>query len=79
MNFVYVLKSLKDDKRYVGLTNHLERRLHEHNSGKVKSTKYRAPFNLIYFEEFENRSEAAEREKLFKTGKGREFLKSIGK
>ncbi len=70
MNFVYVLKSLKDDKPYVSLTNHLERRLLEHNSGKVKSTKNRTPFKLTYFEEFEDRSDAAKREKLFKTGKG---------
>ncbi len=75
MNFVYVLKSQKDDKRYIGLTNNLEKRLALHNCGKVTATKNRRPFKLIYFEEFLDRSEAAKREKFFKTGKGREFLK----
>jgi len=32
---------------------------------------------LIFYEEFENRSEAIMREKFFKTGKGREFLKNV--
>lgn len=77
MNFVYVLKSEKDNKRYIGLTNNLDRRLTEHNLGKVKSTKLRLPFKLVYLEEFESRSEVALREKFFKTGIGREFLKTI--
>ena len=79
MNIVYVLRSDVDNKRYIGLTNNLERRINQHNSGKVKSTKSRIPFKLIYFEEFESRSEAALREKFFKTGCGREFLKIIDK
>ncbi|MBZ0180937.1 MAG: GIY-YIG nuclease family protein, partial [Melioribacteraceae bacterium] len=37
--FVYILTSLKDSKRYIGMTSDLNRRLKEHNSGKVKSTK----------------------------------------
>lgn len=77
MNFVYVLKSENDNIRYIGLTNNLDRRLTEHNHGKVKSTKSRLSFKLVYLEEFESRSEAALREKFFKTGSGREFLKSI--
>ena len=77
MNYIYVLKSKKDLKRYIGLTNNLERRLHLHNSGKVKSTKNRRPFVLIYFEKLEERTLAAKREKFLKSGKGREFLNSI--
>ena len=77
MNFVYVWKSQKDGKRYIGLINNLVKRLLQYNSGKVKSTKNRSPFNLIYFEEFEDRSDAAKREKFFKSGKGREFLNKI--
>ena len=79
MHIVYVLKSRKDNKRYIGLTNNLDQRLLEHNKGKVRSTKFRLPLELIYFEEIENRSDGAQREKFLKSGKGREFLKSIGK
>ncbi|MCL4377576.1 MAG: GIY-YIG nuclease family protein [Actinobacteria bacterium] len=75
MYFVYVLRSLKDNKRYIGFTDNLERRLTEHNSGKVKSTKNRKPLELIYHEEYTDKFEAMNREKFFKSGRGREFLK----
>ena len=76
---VYILKSNKDDKRYVGFTDNLARRLYEHNSGKVKSTNYRKPLELIYTEEFDDKYDAMKREKFFKTPAGRDFLDSIGK
>ena len=77
MNYVYILISKRDFKRYIGLTNNLNRRLNLHNSGKVQATKNRKPFELIYYEEFEDRIDAAKREKFLKSGKGREFLNSI--
>ncbi|QQS37862.1 MAG: GIY-YIG nuclease family protein [Ignavibacteriales bacterium] len=77
MYTVYVLKSLKDQKRYIGMTSELTRRIDEHNFGKVKSTRNRRQFILFYTEEFNTKEEATAREKFFKTGKGREFLNSI--
>jgi putative endonuclease len=79
MFYVYVLRSLKDNKRYVGLTSDISRRLREHQNGLVKSTRHRRPFELIYYESYENKSEAMKREKFFKTGKGREFLNSLSR
>ena len=76
---VYVLLSEKDNNRYIGFTNDIERRLTEHNLGKVKSTKNRQPLKLIYTELYENKSDAMKREKYFKTHLGRNFLDSIGK
>lgn len=76
---VYILLSEKDNKRYVGFTDNIERRLLEHNSGRVISTMNRRPFILIYSEEYENKSDAMKREKYFKTHSGRNFLDSIGK
>ena len=73
---VYVLKSDRDGHRYVGFTSNLKRRLSEHNLGRVKSTKNRKPFQLIYKDEFESKAEAMSRENFFKSGKGREFLNS---
>ena len=73
-HYVYVLKSLKDQKRYIGLTNNIKVRLSQHNSGKVTATRNRIPLVLIYLEEYDNRTEAAQREKFLKSGKGREFL-----
>ena len=73
--YVYVLKSKKDGRLYKGFTSRLEERLKEHNQGKTKSTKGFRPWDLIYFEVFLTENEAIEREKYFKTGSGREYLK----
>ena len=71
---VYIIKSRKDKKRYIGCTKNIVRRLDEHNKGLVKSTKNRRPLELIYNGEFENKSDAFARERFFKSGKGREYL-----
>ncbi|MDI6765995.1 MAG: GIY-YIG nuclease family protein [Bacteroidota bacterium] len=47
MYYVYILKSLKDGKKYIGLTNEIDRRLKQHNNGEVSSTKSRRPFFII--------------------------------
>jgi len=77
MYFTYVLRSLKDKKNYIGLTNNLEKRFKQHQNGLCESTKNRVPFEIVYYEEFKDRSDAVQREKFFKTGKGRELLKNL--
>lgn len=62
MFFVYILKSLKDNKFYIGSTSNLKRRLKEHNSGLVKSTKSRKPLKLVYFEGYASEKDARQRE-----------------
>lgn len=74
--FVYILKSLKDGNLYTGITNNLDRRLYEHNLAYKNSTKSRVPFKMIYSEECLNRIEARKREKYFKSGSGREYIKN---
>lgn len=76
---VYILKSLKDGKRYIGSTNDLERRVKQHNKGQVRSTSHRRPFIILYKEEFMVEQEARKREKFLKTHKGfNELRKLIG-
>jgi putative endonuclease len=58
MPFVYILRSLKDNKYYYGSTKNVEQRLNDHNKGKVKSTKGRCPLIIHYFEEFYNTQDA---------------------
>ena len=48
--YVYVMLSEKDGNFYTGYTHDIEERLLNHNNGLVKSTKYRRPLLLIYFE-----------------------------
>jgi putative endonuclease len=66
--YVYVLKSLKDQKIYTGFSSDLKRRILEHKSGLVKSTKNRLPVKLIYYEVFINEKDARNREKYLKSG-----------
>lgn len=68
--FVYILQSLKDKRFYIGCTTDLEKRLIYHNNGKNKSTKYRIPFKLVYFEEFTDKHLAFKREYFLKSPKG---------
>jgi len=77
MFFTYAIKSTTKNYLYVGLSNDVERRLNEHNSGYNKTTKPYAPFILIYQKEYPTRQEARKAEKYLKSGIGREFLKRI--
>jgi len=77
MHYVYVLKSLRDSMKYVGVTKDLDKRIKAHNWGRVSSTKSRRPFELIYVEEFESREIAEKRERFLKSGDGRKILKSL--
>ena len=74
--YTYVLRSLKDNKLYIGYTRDLKQRLKRHYGGEVLSTKNRLPIQLVYFEACTSKSRAKSREKYFKTGFGRRFLKN---
>ncbi len=76
--FTYILKSMKDGGYYYGHTNNLEGRLKRHNNKQVKSTKYRVPLILHYFEEFETKSEAYRQEMFFKSAEGKVYLRNKG-
>lgn len=76
MFFVYVLKSQTDGRLYKGMTENIERRIYEHNSGKCKSTKPYRPWVLVLTKSFGTRQEARDYEKWLKSGIGREYLKS---
>ncbi len=75
MFYTYVLKSLKDDKLYVGFSENLEERIKSHNDGLVKATKTRRPLKLVYYEACSEKSDALNRERQLKTGFGRAYLK----
>jgi putative endonuclease len=52
-------------------------RLKTHNKGKTSSTRSRVPFVLILKETCNSRKDAREKEKYYKSGKGREILKKL--
>lgn len=73
--YVYVLLSLKDHNFYVGYTEDIDRRLLEHETGRVTSTKYRRPLKLLHYEFFTDKPDAKDREVFLKSGFGREQLR----
>ena len=75
MFYVYVLKSEKDEKLYVGHARDLRKRYREHNKGLVKCTKCRRPLKLLYYEASNELGDTIKREKSLKTGFGRAYLK----
>ncbi len=76
MFYIYILKSLRDLRTYVGHTEDIAVRLRQHNLGKVNATHSRRPFELIYTERCINMAEAKRREKYWKSGGGRRKLKN---
>jgi putative endonuclease len=74
MSHVYIIKST-EGLVYVDSTTDLDKRLYQHKNKLAGWTKRGNGWKLIYSEEFENCSEARERQLWFKTGKGREYIK----
>jgi putative endonuclease len=58
------------------MSEDVNRKLKEHNSGKTKSTKGFAPWEIVFIEEYQTRVEARKREKWLKSGIGKEFIKA---
>ena len=75
--YIYILRSLKDSRLYIGYTENLNERIKKHNDGANESTRNRRPFQLLFAEAFINEADARKREKFFKTGHGREEVKRI--
>ena len=74
---VYILKSEKFDRYYIGHTSNLDFRLNRHNNGDVRSTKSYCPWQVIYTEDLENKSLACLRELKIKSYKGGNAFKKL--
>ncbi len=78
MNYTYILRC-RDGSLYTGWTNNLEKRLNCHNAGKgAKYTKARLPVELAYFETFQTKKEAMQREWEIKKMTRKEKIELIG-
>ena len=79
MYYVYILKSMKDAKYYIGTTGDLDSWIAYHNAGRQRSTRNRIPLELVYSEVHMDKTEALKREKQIKSFKGgAAFKKLIG-
>ncbi|ODS33854.1 MAG: GIY-YIG nuclease superfamily protein [Candidatus Scalindua rubra] len=76
MHYVYIIKSIKTKKIYIGYTSDLKRRLKEHNEGKNYTTLRMLPIELVYYEAYKSKEDAKNREKQLKRyGNALLFLK----
>ncbi len=76
MHFVYLIQSIEHpDQYYSGLTDDVEKRLLDHNSGKSKHTAKFKPWQLVSYHFFHDRTTALASEKYLKSGSGRAFAK----
>jgi putative endonuclease len=57
--YVYVLRSRKNNHWYTGCTSDLRKRFKQHNNSELKSwTKGRGPFELICYEAYRHPKDA---------------------
>lgn len=75
--FVYILFSNKDKKLYVGCTSNIENRIKRHDMGYVGATKNRRPLVFVKSEEFQDKTEAFNRERFLKSLWGSREKKKI--
>ena len=74
---VYILESQKNNRYYIGSTDNIERRINEHNIGKVVSTRNTRPWVLKVFIKCDNLREAKSNEYRLKKYKRRDILKEV--
>ena len=73
-HFVYLQRSLRNDRFYIGSSEDPEQRLVFHNAGHVRATRHQRPYQLVYTEMHGTRQEARAREAGLKRQKSRAVL-----
>ncbi len=74
MDYLYILLSETKSRTYTGVTESLEKRLKEHNSGRVKSSR---PYRILCTEAFPTSIDARQAERFYKSTAGRRRLKQM--
>ena len=76
MHYVYLLQSESSaNKRYIGATSDLRRRLSEHNAKKSPHTSKFVPWKLATYVAFSDERKALAFETYLKSGSGHAFAK----
>jgi len=77
MFIVYILRSLRDNNLYIGMTKKISERLGRHAKGRVPLTRNRRPLVLLHTEEYSDHLQAHKREKYLKSGPGHRELTQL--
>ena len=77
MYYVYILLNKTKTRTYTGVTDDVDKRLTDHNAGRVKSSSPYRPYKIVHLESFKTMSEARQKEKFYKSTIGRRKLKKM--
>jgi len=74
---IYILKSSKNNRYYIGSTIDVNNRLQKHNKGLVYSTKNNRPYKIELIQEYETITKAKQIEYKIKKLKRREYIEKM--
>jgi len=77
MYYVYILLNDAKTRTYTGVAEDVDRRLKEHNAGRVVSSKPYRPYKIVHSEPYKTLVEARKKEKFYKSTTGRRSIKEI--
>jgi putative endonuclease len=77
MGYVYILRSLKNSRFYIGSCIDIGKRFEQHNKGFVKSTKNLIPLKLEFYQRFNDAKAARQMEFKLKKFKSRKIIEEI--
>lgn len=77
MCYVYIIRSIRYGKYYIGSTRDIKKRLIHHNQDSNQSTKKYRPYKLLYFEKYDTNKQALIRERKIKSYKGGKAFKLL--
>ncbi len=77
MHCLYILLNETKNRTHTGVADDVEKRLLEHNAGRVKSSSPYRPYKVMHTETFATLSEARQREKFYKSTTGRRRIKEM--
>ena len=76
-HYVYIIRSERDGRYYVGSSHNPRIRLEHHNAGWTRSTKGRGPRKMVHMEAFDGKLLALRREREIKKMKSRKYIESL--
>jgi len=77
MYYVYILLNETKTRPYVGVAADVDKRLEDHNTGRVGSSRPYRPYKIINVESFATLSETRQKEKFYKSTTGRRRLREM--
>ena len=71
---IYCITNITNNKKYIGKSSNIKRRIRQHKSGSTRTTRILQTFTLVYKEKFSKIEDARHREKKLKSYKSRKYI-----